>query len=301
MRVQEFLDEFGIYSDPNGKNMGVGWIAVDCPFCGDTGQHGGFNLHSGGWNCWKCATKHKTRAAIKELTGVSWKQTSNIMDDYFEGFGVHSGIAQEIKKVPFKYPGGNLLPDRAKAYLRGRGFDPEYLITKYNVGWGGLSGDYNLRIIIPVYLNKRLLSYQGRDMTGCEGVIRYKDCSKAEAIIYHKNFLYNLDNCPEDWCIVVEGVTDVWALGDNVCATFGTGFTNQQIVMLADFFDRVIIWFDPGVNSQIAAKELAMRLSMLGVRAIVFVHVGENDVAELPEESRMELKEVCIKKMREVS
>ena len=288
MNIQGFLADYNIPSVLSGKNVGNGWVGVNCPFCGDTGYHGAFNLTHGGWHCWRCSTHHGSRSAIKALIKGSWSDVNHVMKKYFTGYG--SVVKKEsVRTIPFRYPGGNDIPPQMHDYLRMRGFDPEYIIRHYKVGWGGLDGDYALRMIIPVYFNGVLVSYQGRDITGSAN-IRYKDCSKKEAVIYHKNLLYNIDNCKENWCVVVEGVTDVWALGDNVCATFGIGFTQNQVSMLADFFDRVVVWFDPGTEAQGKARNLAARLGVLGVEVKLFsLDVLDAAPAELPELYRSEV------------
>ena len=296
MNVPGFLRKYGIASSTQGENVSSGWIGIDCPFCGDSGQHASFHLTAGGFHCWKCIKKHKTRSAIKALTGVSWREVTGIMEEYFSGFGDSSGrlIEEEIVKQPFVYPGNYPIHNEMKKYLKVRGFDPEYVIGKYQLGWGGVDGYNKLRMIIPVLFNKRIVSYQGRDITN-QQKIRYQDCTKASAKIYHKNILYNLDNCNENWCIAVEGVTDVWSLGDNVCATFGTGYTDAQVIMLSDFFDRVIIWYDPGYKPQLAAQTLAARLGVMGTETKVFCHNGDQDAAELPVNIRNEYMEIMRK------
>lgn len=282
MDVLGFLNDFHIDYELSGKNVGKGWVGVDCPFCGDSGKHGGFSMDYGGWHCWKCVTKHSTRSAIKALTRSSWGTVNAIMEKYFKGFGIHRSDYKEAENSkPFVYPGDNPIPEQVDTYLLSRGFNPDFIKSKYHIGWGGLEGAYSLRMIIPIYFNHQLVSYQGRDITEMQP-IRYKDCTISSAIIYHKKLLYNLDNCQENWCVVVEGVTDVWAIGDNSCATFGTGFTEEQAIMLSDFFDKVVVWYDPGYESQSVAHRLAHKLGLLGVKTKVFSINGLADAAELP-------------------
>jgi len=285
MNVVGFLQKYNIPFEHSGKNTGRNWVGVNCPFCGDHGFHGGFNLTSGGWSCWKCGRikKRSTRSAIRHLTNLSWPEVSEVMENFFKGFGsTGKVIRQDIDKKPFKLPGSLPMKRVTDRYILNRNFDTTALVDKYGLLCGGYDGDYSYRVIIPVWYSGQVVSFQSRDVTNSQK-IRYKDCPTDRAIIYHKEILYNLDNCKEDWCIVVEGVFDVWRIGDNACSTFGTGYTESQVALLSDLFDTVFIWFDPGAKAQAAAESLGNSLAALGTGVHIMTIHGDDPADTAPE------------------
>ena len=60
-----------------------------------------------------------------------------------------------------------------------------------------------------------------------------------------------------------------WRIGDDCCATLGTGFTLKQVLLLHNRFDLVYILFDKGVESQEKAKLLGKQLDSMGTKAII--------------------------------
>ena len=147
-----------------------------------------------------------------------------------------------------------------------RNFDPSYLIEKYKIYSTDHLGDYKFRIIIPIYFEGQLISYQGRDYTN-KSDIRYKSCAKKDEIIHYKNIVYGIDNLPDDHGIIVEGIFDKWRMGDNALCTFGTGYTNQQLILLSRRLKKATILFDPEEKAQEIAEKLCRELSGLGVRS----------------------------------
>jgi len=279
MDVVSFLQKYGISHELNGKNTGKGWVGVNCPFCGDHGYHGGFNLQSGGWSCWKCgrSRKQSTKNAIKQLTGVPWGEVQEILEEFFRGFGTGYRGEDHVEKKPFFLPGSPDFKRGTIKYISDRKYNIDLLRGKYGALCGGYDGDYSYRVIVPIKYQGRIVSFQSRDTTNFQK-IRYRDCPKDTAVIYHKNILYNLDNCKENWCLVVEGVFDVWRLGDNCCCTFGTGYTQAQVVLLSDLFDKVFVWYDPEAEHK--AQELCMDLKALGTFAEVLMIDAPEDPGE---------------------
>jgi len=116
----------------------------------------------------------------------------------------------------------------------------------------------------PIFVGGRMVSYQGRDITG-KADLRYKACRKDLELRDHKTVLYNADNAG-DSIVVVEGVFDVWRLGDGAVATMGTSVTRRQIVEMAEY-GRVFVLSDPEPEAQAKAMWLCGQLRILGVDA----------------------------------
>ena len=274
----QFCEDYNIEYWPEGsKNVGTGWIGIQCPFCGDTSNHLGIEIETGKCVCWKCGGK--------KLTDVIWyftkdKNKQDIIDKYSWLFS-HQPVKKNIKRK-LNIPGKRPLIQKYKEYLTKRNFDPEYLEQKYDLRYGEPYTKYEYRLIIPVYYEKNIVSYQTRRVFE-DNSIRYKNCSNEESIIENKKICYNLDNCKMNKAIALEGVTDVWRIGDNSFATFGTSFTDEQLILINKIFDRVYWLYDPGEESTEKAKQAAYKLSATGVNVEIIQVDGINDPGSMSE------------------
>jgi DNA primase len=260
-----FCEDYNIDYWLEGKNVSPGWVAVQCPFCGDTSNHGAFNPVKAYYSCWKCGW-HSVYNAVKEITGEP--NVKPILKKYGLLLADYTNIKDRLSDAgtkEFVLP-GSALQKPHKDYLLSRRFDPDFIEKKYGV-LGTLDHEqYAYRIITPVFWDGDIVSFLGRDYTNKQ-LLRHKDCPIEMAKVYHKNILYDLNHCYKRSVIVVEGAYDNWRLGDNVCATLGTGWTTEQALLLAKRFDNVFIFYDKGVESQKKAKGLGLYLNGLGIYA----------------------------------
>ena len=272
--VRKFLDDYNIKGETEGPNTAPNWIQIKCPFCNDHSNHGGFNILTGYYNCWKCG-KHPIIEVIKNLININnqkayeiYKQYQNEL--YYKEEKTHTKVGK-IKLPEFV----TRMRREHHDYLRQRGFDSKKIEKQFNLLGTNHIGDYKFRIIAPIYVNKFLVSYQGRDITN-RAYLRYKACSKMYEVIHHKHTLYNLDNSCREKVIVVEGITDVWRLGDNCVCTFGIQFTLEQVLVLAQKYKQVFIIYDKGENEYEQSKKLAKLLSGLRVKSYI-IRIEEKD------------------------
>lgn len=124
---------------------------------------------------------------------------------------------------------------------------------------------------------------------------RYKVCRREKELIDHRELLYDPDNAHGNTVMVVEGVTDVWRLGDGAVATFGTSLskTSPQI-MLLQRFRKVFVIFDTEPKAQAKAKWLRDQLSVLGIWAIN-VRLKTGDPGDMTPEQALELRKELLK------
>ncbi len=184
-------------------------------------------------------------------------------------------------------PGTIPLQDYHKAYLAGRGYDPDFLETKYKLMGTVNAGSYAGRIMAPIFLDGIWVSYQGRDITG-RAELRYKACKKELELINHKTILYNIDNA-KDTGIVVEGIFDVWRFGDRAIGVIGTSITPPQVRMAAERFKKVFIIFDVEAPAQRKARWLRDQLSVIGIKTINII-LEKGDPADMSQEKANQLK-----------
>ena len=197
--------------------------------------------------------------------------------------------AQGLEGV-LEWPGGTLpMQPYHRQYLANRGFDPSFLETKYGLMGTINAGSYAARVMIPILWQGVMVSFQGRAIQkGIEP--KYKTCTKVKELIAHEDILYNYGNAG-DIGIVVEGVFDVWRLGDGAVATFGTSMdrSSPQITLLLRF-RKVFVMFDSEPPAQRKARWLRDQLSALGVEAANVV-LGSGDPGEMTQIEANLLKE----------
>ena len=145
-------------------------------------------------------------------------------------------------------PLANLPPDhKAVRYVAERGFDPGELSRIYGIGYYDRPDPEvamaNGRIIIPVSTEGRLIGWQAR-------FVGERDWSACTVPKYYgmrgmaKNFaLYNVDQArTHPWSVLVEGVTDVWAIGSHAIGLLGKSISfAQRRILQAIFRDRPLV------------------------------------------------------------
>ena len=280
-----FLKDYGISTKTEGKNTSYGWVNICCPVCPtlDTGYHGGFSLEKGYYSCWRCQGASLTKL-ISVLIKVSYGQAMSIITKYSYKRIAYSKtdyviLSSDKTKLP---PFTDNLKDIHIKYLESRNFDPEKLVWEFDLRGTQEIGDYNFRIIAPIYINRKLVSFQGRDITGLSEA-RYKACKTEEEVIHHKYTLYNLDSVKDDKAIIVEGITDVWRIGNGSVATFGTGVTRNQIIEIASRFNQVFILFDNEPEAQEKAERIGWEINGLGVKVDIIEECFAKDPGSMPE------------------
>jgi len=142
--------------------------------------------------------------------------------------------------------------------------------------------------MIPIFYKNYLVNYVGRDVTGKQN--RYLNMTNKQSIIPLKNLVYNLDNCKTKTVGIVEGIFDVWKLGDNFVATFGTAIINYQILELLKF-DKFYIIFDSEKDAWEKAINLGKKLASFSKDVeIIDLELKNKDIADLNEQELQDLK-----------
>jgi len=283
-----YLQDRGITHSLSGENVSSGWVGVNCPFCEDQLNHLGINLSSKLFSCWKCGAKGSVVKYIQRVENCSWAEAYNILRKYIDRFYSFTTPPKEIRTTEIhtyikKF--GSELPDAHRNYLIKRNFDPDYIAKKYNLLAAHMVGDFRYRIIAPIYMNFELVSFVGRDITG-QGDPRYKNCPDSISTIPVKSCLYNIDSSRKNSVIVVEGITDVWRMGDDTVGLFGVQYTIHQIRLLSKF-QRVFVMLDSEALD--VANKLASDLSSV-VKEVEVLQLSEGDPAELPPTEVAKLK-----------
>jgi DNA primase len=283
--VKQFLIDYSIPKNEEGPDTSPGWINIQCPFCDDSVKHLGLPLNgnSSNGNCWKCGA-HWIPKIISTVIDVSIDQAKEIISEYSTNSVqvLKKKNTNKSNKIIIELPiGTKELKLNHKEYLIKRNFDPNKLEKIWDLKGTGPIGDYKLRIIAPIYYRNIVVSYQGRDITNKQK-LRYKACSKENEVLHHKHLLYGIDKVKNRKGILVEGITDVWRLGEGAVASFGTSYHQEQVNFISKHFDEIFILFDPG--DKIAYKKatsLVWSLQGLNTKAHIINIDFDGDPADL--------------------
>lgn len=289
--AKRFLQDYNLEWSDSGPNTRTGWVQTRCPFCDDRGHHLGFNVIKGYCHCWRCDWKPLTQV-ISTLLGID-----DMADVYniVEAFGnVVSGRTEKPKPLDaqmlYFHCNRNVigLGNQARKYLISRRFNPDFIIGEWKVKQTlNVGKDYKYRIMIPIYLDGRLVSFTSRDYTDKQ-TLRYKSARSNWEIVPHKETLYGIDKA-QDRCIVVEGVTDAWRIGPGAVATFGIQWSEQQAYLISQRFKRVAILYDSEVQAQKQAEKLGEYLEGLGVESFILGGL-DGDPADMNNDQVEELR-----------
>lgn len=270
--------------EPDGR----GWINMPCPCCDDDEEHMGFNTRSGFFHCWRCGW-HPADEVISKLMGTRTDKGLRELIGKYETRELEEAEDKDRPTVTtVRFPTGTapMLPGHRR-YLLSRGFSPNEIEEIWDVRGTGPIGDYNFRIVAPIYLKGELVSYQARDITD-RSPLRYKACPLHLEKVHHKHTVYGIDLVPGREVIVVEGITDAWKIGPGTVSTFGTSWKMEQAKLLAQF-KRVFLLFDSlEIKAQRSANELGCYLCELGCE-VELIRIPFKDPGEVPRGEGKEL------------
>jgi hypothetical protein len=271
--IIRFCETYHIPYVDKGKNVHTGWIGINCPFCyGDTGYHFGFNLETGGKNCWKCGT-HTLTETICQLLFCPPHEAKKIIKEFQVGDGKAPVFNSKQKSsVQYVQLPKEKLSKRERNYLTLRGYNPDEMTERYDLRSGGIAGRWAFRIVLPIFdIRGKIVSAVGRAITK-QQEIRYWGLPDNMSIVPWKDTLYGLHliNPTSRSVVVVEGPFDQWRMGSGSVATYGTGFTDAQVSLLAHRFDHINILYDGDTGGRKGADRLTTALAIFGTEIDVF-------------------------------
>ncbi len=287
MNVLDILNRYNIEFVDHGNNVAKGNVNVQCPWCGseDQSQHLGIQLKSGMWGCWR-NKQHRGRKLfilLSKLTGLSQQEARRAT-----GEGARRAVQQGDMERAVQGLGGPLDDDQhstgaavlqlsdtfRKMYSRkikykaekrftrylmeDRGFDEIHLrslVKIYDLHYC-VTGDFENRIIIPVYENGKLMTYLGRSIYA-DAALRYRALEKEKSVKQVKDCIYNYDRAMRggETLVLVEGAFDVMKVDYygkpklRAVGLFNMNLEASQIELLYDLrgkYDRYILLLDRG-------------------------------------------------------
>jgi hypothetical protein len=326
--IERFLQANNIPIRYSGENVAKGNFNIACPLCirsgrGDTNFHMGINPE-GTYGCWRNPKAHggrKFEKLVRVLLDCSYEEAYKIVYDTIPVDHVESenwnDIFNKLLDAPDKEekiittPKDLLLPKefieikstgatkKFYDYLLSRGFDRvDLLIQRYSL-LCALNGEYESRIIFPIFYDGELVTWTSRSILPNEK-LRYKDLSVDKSLIHVKQTLYNYDELIRggDFLIITEGIFDCIKLdhyspkGFGSSCIFTKSITNNQIYQITELskvFKKIILLLDNDAKS--ATMEISARLSFLPNVTYKFLPVGVKDPGDLNQKQVLGLME----------
>lgn len=300
MNFQKLFEDYKIdYSLKTNR----GWVNTKCIYCGGSSYKLGFNPTEDYCTCFACGL-HNLKETLSKLLAIPKKDINDVIEQYKTRTIILNKL-NDKKTTAVKnlvLPTDTFTPIERK-YLKSRNFNPSYLHKKYNVVGGGIVGDWKYRIIIPVIINGKIVSWTGRSILEKSKldelkIPRYKNLEIKKSVINPKECLFNLDNSKNKTVVLTEGPFDVMRLGDDFICSFGTSLTQSQIKEIRLRYDKIFIMFDNEVEAQQKARNYGQMLSSVGVDVEIvdaYSDFNKNDGGELnDEEVKIIRKELCL-------
>lgn len=297
--VVQFLQDYGIEFVTVGPNVKKGNINVACPWCGDDpSHHMGIEPSKGWYGCWR-NTAHRGKNIAKLLAAISPLSYSEVarlvgkappldtsdIEALADGSfftEMEEGVPIKVEHLVLPYNFRKLryydLAFPAKGffdYVMRRGFTHEEagrICGVFDLHYC-VSGWWKERIIIPIYMNKELVTWTARSIY-VNPEISYLSLDADSSVMNVKHCLYNYDsayNTGGETLFLVEGPGDVWKM-DLVARTkqcravglFNMSCEEEQLEWVENLvtrFDRLVILLDR--NELVAGNALLDKLAYL--------------------------------------
>ena len=277
MTIVEFLAQHNVSVRHAGEDhhVGAGWIGVECPHCGKGSGvfHAGFPVDGFACHCWHCG-KLNPGEVLAELTGRSkaecWKLIGKMERIYFANPPRTQGTLQ----LP---PHGPLLPVH-RDYLRGRGFDPDSLVSTWQLAGIGMHPHLAWRLLLPVQRGRQVVSWTTRASTD-EAHLRYISAGPEEETVSIKHLLFGA-HLAGHTIIAVEGPLDACRIGPGAVALLGMDCTREQLLLLSRYPCRAVA-FDSNPEAQRQARQLCAALAAFdGVTKLVEIDAHDPGSAD---------------------
>ena len=268
------------------KNVRHGSLGVNCPKCSPHSNQFlcGIGLNRSFVSCWRCGRLGGLASTLASIANLPVNAVLAVLRES----GV-SGANQSDWK-PSQTPAGKYSPPDGvgellpvhRRYLEKRGYDPDYVYEHWGIrGIGMDGGRYKWRLFLPIIQNNRPVAWQTRAV-GKDVEPRYLSSPAERSDVSIKHCLFGEQHARHS-VIVVEGAFVAMLIGDGAVATCGVGYTEQQLVRIAKYPQRTIV-FDNEPQAQRRASELADALSTFPGDTFIVNLSGPQPDSSPPEE-----------------
>ena len=216
----------------------------------------GYSIEDKYTNCWRCGS-HSLINTLIEITGEPYHKIKKLLGDletnYFEKKEKIKGTLVLPSKI-------KPLHSAHKKYLHNRKFKWREIERVWKIRGIGIAPRLQWRIWIPIYYHGEIVSWTTRSISHNPNITRYINAGENEELLPHKELLYGEDFARHA-IIVVEGIFDVWKIGQGAVCTFSTGYSQEQVERIVKYPIRAIC-FDREPEAQRRARKLVDDLSV---------------------------------------
>jgi DNA primase len=224
------------------------------------------NLETGVFGCFGCRMSGNVEKFIKILTGKDVKITEIISEEELLKFNLGKVYQKSVEvltqyhqdkefedllQIECQYFVSCLQHQKAYEYLKKRKFT-DSTIKKFNLKFA-IKGQYENRIIIPMFLKTKFIGFNARLITVDKqnsNELRYRFFVNK---LHFPKYVYNFENITKNipYCILAEGQFDTMYLDQcgfkNVISCMSTGINEYQLGSIMQF-KRIIFCFDNDEN-----------------------------------------------------
>lgn len=273
----DFLNDYKIdYEVVSSKN-----VETTCPFCiGHTGHKLGLSTINSLWGCWRDETFRGANPAtpIRQFLNCDWAEAKRLAALYFNWQHKDQPKEEELReyhpatKPPefLEFGTSEVVEKPFISYLKQRGFDPKWAISRYKLMYA-VSGRYAYRLIIPVHFNRTLATWTARAIDP-EAKRRYLNASVPQEVANRTtDHLFDVDNLDGGYKLVIcEGPLDCMKInsamipGIGITALFGKQISTKQrlnLIQLASKYADVVLALDS--DAQLTSRGLSQQLATI--------------------------------------
>lgn len=226
----------------------TGEVNLDCPFCGAK-QKFYINALTKLNLCWKCGWRSDLLDFIMELNGIQRHEAITIvMQNQTRFRRLNEVLAERQKTLPtIEYPPSFELLSfpvternrRYWQYLEKREVLPSVAL-EYGLGFCA-AGPYQRRIVVPVFWDKRLVSWVARSLSNKVQKTKLTPPGNKQS-----HYLLNLDRLwGMEELVLVEGPFDMLKIPKLSVASFGKKVSRTQVNLLTQSgANRIVIAYD---------------------------------------------------------
>jgi len=306
--TKEFLEK--VLKLRNVRECGDDFMA-SCPFenilhADGEDSHPSFGIHKeeGIWHCFACGKEGNLVSLVSQVLSKSYEDAQKVINSYFyKGMNIDKIISKTENLIKEFYNGNNdnkyldkislpdeytnILPEKVLNFFESRGIKLEVL-KKFEIGFCR-DGIYKNRIIFPIFLGGKQVSFVSRKISDNENEMKYLNPKNFQKYVY--NLCYNMDKA-----FLVEGPLDVlklYSLGlKNVCALFGDDITYFQIrLLITHGVKKVCLMLDGDDAGKNAIKRIISKIKQFFSVSIIYLSDGKDPCDIKNRKELMELLE----------
>lgn len=259
-------------------------VHFSCPICGENRKRMFVNLFSGKVYCHNCGYSSHIVGLISWVEGVSWTRANAIFKDIKgsmslpEDFGQNtlarmfeSDFRSDLQKRAIPLPEEyiainpaktNMVTKQAIRYLKSRKVT-EKQITIHKMGVC-ISGEYQGRVIIPIWENNELRFWIARAMSK-DAYMKEKSPSDEDYQTSKSEVIFNIDRAAKKYhsIVISEGIYDALSWGDIGVSLLGKILYEAQLNILLDYRELLTegVYIALDWDARDKATEMAERLS----------------------------------------